>query len=32
MDSFDMLQVEDYEILEGYMDEFLIIEAGEGKS
>lgn len=38
MDSFDMLQVEDYEILEGYeilesyMDEFLMAEAGEGKS
>lgn len=38
MDSFDMLQIEDYEIfegyeiLEGYIDEFLMAEAGEGKS
>lgn len=38
MDSFDMLQIEDYEIfegyeiLEGYIDEFLMAEAREGKS
>lgn len=38
MDSFDMLQIEDYgifegyEILEDYIDEFLMAEAGEGKS